>query len=131
MQTPSVELKDIRIHSGVTKDAKCNGLDHVLKQELYKEVPETFINLNSITWSYIEDIVERGSNKENKLGWLKDIQPGNSPDLNPTENMWSILKKRVDKQKHRNCDQLQAFIRQEWVAISQDFAQKLISSLPR
>ncbi|CAJ0920138.1 unnamed protein product [Ranitomeya imitator] len=35
------------------------------------------------------------------------------PDLNAIDNLWPILK------KHRNCDQLQTLIRQEWVIISQ------------
>lgn len=56
--------------------------------------------------------------------------PGNSPDLNPIENLWSILKRRVDKQKPTNSDKLQALIMQEWAAISQDVAQKLIDSMP-
>uniref|UniRef100_A0A8C7SD41 Tc1-like transposase DDE domain-containing protein n=1 Tax=Oncorhynchus mykiss TaxID=8022 RepID=A0A8C7SD41_ONCMY len=55
---------------------------------------------------------------------------GNSPDLNPIENLWSILKRRVDKQKPTNSDQLQALIMQEWAAISQDVAQKLIDIMP-
>ena len=56
--------------------------------------------------------------------------PGNSLDLNPIENLWSILKRRVDKQKPTNSDKLQALIMQEWAAISQDVAQKLIDSMP-
>ncbi|NP_001133228.1 transposase-like [Salmo salar] len=56
--------------------------------------------------------------------------PGNSPDLNPIENLWSTLKRRVDKQKPTNSDKLQALIMQEWAAISQDVAQKLIDSMP-
>ena len=56
--------------------------------------------------------------------------PGNSTDLNPIENLWSILKRRVDKQKPTNSDKLQALIMQEWAAISQDVAQKLIDSMP-
>uniref|UniRef100_A0AAZ3SMF3 Transposase n=1 Tax=Oncorhynchus tshawytscha TaxID=74940 RepID=A0AAZ3SMF3_ONCTS len=56
--------------------------------------------------------------------------PGNSPDLNPIENLWSILKRRVDKQKPTNSDKLQALIMQEWATISQDVAQKLIDSMP-
>jgi transposase len=46
--------------------------------------------------------------------------PGKSPDLNPIETLW--LNRRVDK--------LQPFITQEWAAISQDVAQKLIDSIP-
>uniref|UniRef100_A0AAZ3P3Y7 Tc1-like transposase DDE domain-containing protein n=1 Tax=Oncorhynchus tshawytscha TaxID=74940 RepID=A0AAZ3P3Y7_ONCTS len=56
--------------------------------------------------------------------------PGNSPDLNPIVNLWSILKRRVDKQKPTNSDKLRALIMQEWAAISQDVAQKLIDSMP-
>jgi hypothetical protein len=55
---------------------------------------------------------------------------GNSPDLNPIENLWSILKRQVDKQNPTNSDKLQALIMQEWAAISQDVAQKLIDSKP-
>ena len=56
--------------------------------------------------------------------------PGHSPELNPIENLWSILKRRVDKQKPTNSDKLQALIMQEWAAISQEVAQKLIDSMP-
>ncbi len=55
--------------------------------------------------------------------------PGNSPDLNPIENLLLILKRWVDKQKPTNYDLLQALIMQEWAAISQDLAQKLIESI--
>jgi hypothetical protein len=57
--------------------------------------------------------------------------PGNSPDLNPIQNLWSILKRWMDKQKPTNTDKLQALIMQEWAAISQDGAQKLIDSMSR
>uniref|UniRef100_A0A3B3S7W9 Paired domain-containing protein n=1 Tax=Paramormyrops kingsleyae TaxID=1676925 RepID=A0A3B3S7W9_9TELE len=56
--------------------------------------------------------------------------PGNSPDLNPIENLWSILKRQVDKQKPANSDKFKALIMQEWAAISQDLAQKFIDSMP-
>ena len=56
--------------------------------------------------------------------------PGNSPDLNSIENLWSILKRLVDKQNPTNSDKLQALIMQEWAAISQDVVQKLIDSMP-
>ena len=43
-------------------------------------------------------------------------------NINPIENLWSILKGRVDKQKPTNSDKIQALIMQEWAAISQDVA---------
>ncbi|CAJ0945408.1 unnamed protein product [Ranitomeya imitator] len=56
--------------------------------------------------------------------------PGNSPDLNPIENLWSIIKRWEDKQKPTNSGKMQALIMQEWTAISQDLVQKLIESMP-
>uniref|UniRef100_A0A087Y2N6 Transposase Tc1-like domain-containing protein n=1 Tax=Poecilia formosa TaxID=48698 RepID=A0A087Y2N6_POEFO len=41
-----------------------------------------------------------------------------------------FLKKRVDKQKSSNCEQLQTLIRQEWFTLSRDLVQKFISSMP-
>uniref|UniRef100_A0A8C1CKD1 Uncharacterized protein n=1 Tax=Cyprinus carpio TaxID=7962 RepID=A0A8C1CKD1_CYPCA len=59
-----------------------------------------------------------------------DPWPGNSPDLSPIESLWSVLRRRVDEQKPKNSDQLRELIRQEWIAISRDLAQDLISSMP-
>jgi DNA-directed RNA polymerase subunit F len=44
--------------------------------------------------------------------------------------LWSILKRQVDKQNPTNSDKLQALIMQEWAAISQDVAQKIIDCMP-
>lgn len=66
--------------------------------------------------------------------WLRDHHinildplPGNSPDLYPIKNLWSI--ERVDEQKLQAeaelSDQLWAPIRQKWIAINQDLARKL------
>lgn len=49
--------------------------------------------------------------------------PGNSLDLNYSEDLLSIFKKRIHKQKPRS------LIRWEWVAIIQDLSQYLIYSL--
>uniref|UniRef100_A0A8C7FW17 Transposase Tc1-like domain-containing protein n=1 Tax=Oncorhynchus kisutch TaxID=8019 RepID=A0A8C7FW17_ONCKI len=51
--------------------------------------------------------------------------------FNPIENLWLILKRRAYKQNPHIFDKLQALIMQEWAAISQDVAQKLIDSMPR
>jgi hypothetical protein len=55
--------------------------------------------------------------------------PGNSLNLNPIENLWSILKRQVDKRKPTNSDKLQALIMQDWAAISQNVVQKLVDSM--
>ena len=41
-----------------------------------------------------------------------------------------VLNRQVDKQNHTISDKLQAFIMQDWAAISQDVALKLNDSMP-
>ena len=40
--------------------------------------------------------------------------PSNSPDINPTENLWSVLERNVEKRKPANIDELEEFLNQEW-----------------
>jgi transposase len=58
--------------------------------------------------------------------------PANSPDLNPIENLWHILKRRVRAKCPKNMDELKQAIVQAWVLdIKPEYCQKLISSMPR
>ena len=43
--------------------------------------------------------------------------PSNSPDANPVENLWSIMKRRVEKRKPTNLVELNKFLHEEWVNI--------------
>ena len=36
--------------------------------------------------------------------------PSNSPDLNPIENLWNIVERRMPK----NCGELKQFMEEEW-----------------
>lgn len=40
-------------------------------------------------------------------------QPSSSPDINPTENLWSILERSVEKRRPSNIDELEEFLKQE------------------
>lgn len=57
--------------------------------------------------------------------------PGNSPDLNPIENLWSILKQRVNKSQPTSTRDLQDLILHEWNSIDINIIQNLISSMPK
>ena len=50
--------------------------------------------------------------------------PPNSPDLNPMENMWSILKRRVEKRKPSDIDELET-IDEEWQKVYIHLVNKL------
>ena len=57
--------------------------------------------------------------------------PSQSPDLNPIENLWSILDQRL---KERDCnteEQLYQIIKEGWEALEPDLLTKLADSMPR
>ena len=57
--------------------------------------------------------------------------PENSPDLNPIENLWSIMKKKVSEKHPTTRCAIQSAIKEVWVKeISLDYCCKLIESMP-
>ncbi|CAF4254431.1 unnamed protein product, partial [Rotaria sordida] len=46
--------------------------------------------------------------------------PSNSPDVNPVENLWSIVKRNVEKSKPSNIDELELFLAEEFKNIDID-----------
>jgi len=56
--------------------------------------------------------------------------PPYSPDLNPIENVWAHLKRRVEKHRPRTADELEAAIREEWEAVDNSFLLSLAHSMP-
>lgn len=58
--------------------------------------------------------------------------PGNSPDLNPIENLWMIMKRKIRKYHPRNLQELVYFIKKTWCTeINQELCKRLVSSMPR
>lgn len=56
--------------------------------------------------------------------------PPNSPDLNPIENLWRIMKREVMKIKPRSKLQLKEVLQEVWKKITPEMCQKLIYSMP-
>jgi transposase len=84
--------------------------------------------------------------KKNVLDWFKRykiklfIHPAYSPDLNPIENIWSLLKDRLDKRyngsysRSKSTISIEAFktaIQEEWALIDQESIDNCILSLPK
>ena len=57
--------------------------------------------------------------------------PPYSPDLNPIENLWQDVEKRVEKRKPSSFDELQEAVTEEWKNTSTDFIRKLARSMPQ
>ena len=55
-----------------------------------------------------------------------------SPDLNPIEEVWNILKKNIANRPilPRTVEQLCSAIQEEWQLISVEFINKLVGTMP-
>lgn len=65
-------------------------------------------------------------NKVDVMEW-----PPQSPDLNPIENLWEIVKKRTDRTNVANTDQFFQRVLEAWRNIPQTIVDNLIASIPR
>ena len=71
--------------------------------------------------------------------WLKDESievlgpwPGSSPDLNPIENLWTLMKQKVAELHPTSEATLQEAIKKVWTTeISPEYCLRLADSMPR
>ncbi len=56
--------------------------------------------------------------------------PANSPDLNPIENLWGIVKRKMRDTRPNNADELKATVKETWASIPPQQCHKLITSMP-
>ncbi len=57
--------------------------------------------------------------------------PANSPDLNPVDNLWGIVKRKMRDTRPNNADDLKAAIKATWASITPEQCHRLIASMPR
>lgn len=59
--------------------------------------------------------------------------PSQSPDLNPIEHLWNLLKRRIEKQEERakGVHELWDKAAEEWEKITVEECRRLIESMPR
>jgi len=57
--------------------------------------------------------------------------PSQSPDLNPIENLWSILEYKTRKRHPNNCEQLFQVLQREWNALPVELLTNLVHSMRR
>jgi len=57
--------------------------------------------------------------------------PSQSPDLNPIENLWSILDDKVKDRNPQNEEQLFTVLQNAWNALEPELLTKLADSMPK
>ena len=57
--------------------------------------------------------------------------PSMSPDLNPIEHLWGILKRKVEQHNPSNKEELKEVIIREWASITPEICEKLVASMPK
>ncbi len=115
-----------------------------LNGELYQEVLGDEM-LNSVDccvedsedWIFLQDNAPCHKSKTTMKWFNKNkIQliefPPNSPDLNPIENLWFIVKMRIyRKGKYTSTEQVWEAFEKEWEKVEPELCEKLVNSMPQ
>ncbi len=109
---------------------------------IYQEILEHFMLLSAdklygdADFIFQQDLTPAHAAKGTKI-WFNDHGvtgldwPANSPDLNPIENLWGIVKRKMRDTRPNNADDLKATVKETWASIPPQQCHKLITSMPR
>ncbi|KAI4876901.1 hypothetical protein NFI96_008614 [Prochilodus magdalenae] len=107
---------------------------------IYQEVLEHFMPpaadqlYGDADFIFQQDLAPAHSAKATST-WFKDHGipvlnwPANSPDLNPIENLWGSVKRKM-RNTSNNAEELKATIRATWALITPEQCHRLIDSMP-
>ena len=89
-----------------------------------------------LKWEFMQDNDPKHSSKLVK-NWFRDNRVSllewhsQSPDLNPIEHMWGILKKKITGYKSKNKEDLCEKVQEEWDSIDRLICDNLVDSMCR
>ncbi len=117
-------------------------LKSTVNAAIYQEILEHFMlpSANKLygdaDFIFQQDLAPAHTAKSTK-SWLNDHGvtvldwSTNSPDLNPIENLWGIVKRKMRDTRPNNADDLKATVKETWASIPPQQCHKLITSMPR
>ena len=58
--------------------------------------------------------------------------PGSIPDLNPIENLWTVLKDKISERQPTNAKMLEQALKEVWVQeMTTEYCRSLVESMPK
>ena len=95
-----------------------------------------FMEIHKCEWFLQDSAICHKANRV--LKWLQDHAvsvmdwPGNSPDLNPIENLWLVVNRKVAERRPTSLPDLQQAICTVWCTeINKEMCQNLVNSMPQ
>ena len=101
-----------------------------------KGLLRSYISLGNTNYLLLEDNDPKHTSKKAKI-YKKNHKinqisfPANSPDLNPIENVWHVMKSKVAKFHPSNISQLKSIIKKIWKDFPRKMAENLANSMTK
>jgi len=118
-----------------TSNLDSNLMCTIYKNELLPSAKIMFGD-NTSDWYLQEDNDPKHKSKKcQSFKQQNNIQvmkwPAQSPDCNPIENVWGLIKNRLSGKTFKSAFALKLAIRKEWKSLDKNYAEALVQSVPK
>ena len=132
--------------AGVSEEAEVCFLKSSVNAAVYQDIQDILeyfhgASCRSTLWNSNEFIFQQDlappHSAKSTQAWCENSHihmldwPANSPHLNPMENLWGIVKKKLHKHQPNTCEQLKDAMKTCWNEVTPHECQQLIHSMPR
>lgn len=111
----------------------------VYKEMVGKVIPDIYKLLPGVDWTYVQDGASCHTSRAT-MAFLgpkvphaipKEDWPANSPDDNPTENVFGHLETEICSKRYQSIEALERAVRKAWSELTPEYCRKCIESIPK